>query len=70
MDFQLPILPGEQFFLIESGIDTVRGQAVVEGLDSLTVRVGVREEDFEVAFGFGPRYVPTTIITKMAYFLG
>jgi hypothetical protein len=52
MDFQLPILPGEQFFLIESGIDTVRGQAVVECAHGCSVAVGVGEEDFEGALGF------------------
>jgi hypothetical protein len=53
MDFQLPILRGEQFFLIEPGIDTVRAQAVVEGLDNITVRVGVERKTLRGRLGSG-----------------
>jgi len=58
-NFQFPILPCDEFFLVQPCIHAVIGQAGVESLHSVTVRVpqgddiGVAEEDFQGSFGRG-----------------
>jgi hypothetical protein len=53
-DFQLPILPWEEFLFVEPcvAVHAVLGEAgpCGESAHGITVRVGVAEEDFERAF--------------------
>jgi len=43
----------DEFFFVEPRVHAVFGQAGVESPHGVTVRVGVAEEYFEGAFGFG-----------------
>ena len=53
MDFQLTILPWEEFFLIQPCVYAIVGEAGVESLHGVAVRVGMAEKDFERTFWVG-----------------